>query len=123
MLKTVGFYKDLPHGFKSHPELKSVISGMAHPHTDAILNYLRSGEVHTACPGLIEDVLSEERILIGSPHIMTDGVWAWPNDLAYYVEKYHVKLPEVFIDHMKSNKWQVPENIDVLSLEIELPDE
>ncbi len=47
-----------------------------------------------------------------------DGIWAWYADLVYYVEKYHVRLPNEFMEHMKMNNWMVPpeETVDVFNL-------
>jgi hypothetical protein len=43
---------------------------------------------------------------------LTDGVWVWPEGLAHYVEAHSVRLPDEFIDHMRSLRWRVsPERI------------
>jgi hypothetical protein len=39
---------------------------------------------------------------------LTDGVWVWPEGLAHYVETHSVRLPDEFIDHMRSQGWRVP---------------
>jgi hypothetical protein len=31
---------------------------------------------------------------------LTDGVYAWPNGLAHYVENHKVRLPKEFIEHV-----------------------
>ena len=84
------------------------------------INYLKKGIVFIACPGTVRDALNVTSGIIGSPHILTDGVWAWPADLAYYVEKYHVRLPDDFTQHMKSCFWTPPngDNINIEELEI-----
>lgn len=58
------------------------------------------------------------RECISTPH-EADGTWAWYGDLAYYVEKYHVRLPNEFIEHMKMNNWMVsPEDtVDIDNLQ------
>lgn len=60
-----------------------------------------------ATPAFVEDVLAPGR-LIGSPHILTDGAWCWPSDLAHYVENYHVRLPTEFLAHMREQNWAAP---------------
>ena len=37
-----------------------------------------------------------------------DGEWQWPEGLAHYVEYHSVRLPEEFIDTMRSRSWQLP---------------
>ena len=32
----------------------------------------------------------------------------WPEGLAHYVEVHAVRLPDEFIDHMRSRGWRVP---------------
>ncbi len=55
---------------------------------------------------------------IGSPDILTDGIWAWPGDLPYYVKHYNVRLPCEFIAHAKTNDWKVPNTVDITSLQM-----
>ena len=31
---------------------------------------------------------------------MNDGIYSWSNDLAYYVEKYNLRLPADFVNHV-----------------------
>ncbi|MCE5231604.1 hypothetical protein LLG95_18655 [bacterium] len=40
---------------------------------------------------------------------LTDGIWMWPEALYIYVEKYHVRLPEEFYEHMKKNNFTLPD--------------
>jgi hypothetical protein len=60
--------------------------------------------------------------LIGSPNILTDGLYAWPEDLAYYVEHYNVCLPEEFQQTAIRNNWEVPSNIDIDDLDLAFED-
>ena len=39
----------------------------------------------------------------------TDGVWIWPQGLAHYIVEHGVTLPDVFVDHARSNGWKVPD--------------
>jgi hypothetical protein len=39
---------------------------------------------------------------------LTDGVWVWPEGLAHYVETHCVRLPDEFMNHMRSQGWRVP---------------
>jgi hypothetical protein len=39
---------------------------------------------------------------------LTDGVWVWPEGLAHYVGMHAVRLPDEFIDHMRSQGWRAP---------------
>ena len=121
-LRPAGFFQELPHGSGAGPSLRALVSDRAQEHEGAVVRYLRSGVLLIGCPGVATDLLDHSAGFVGSPHILTDGVWAWPGDLAYYVEKYHVSLPAEFTDHIQANNWRVLDqaDIDIASLELEI---
>lgn len=100
----VGFFFEMPM-----PERVAVLRAVRRwePNADEanILKYLEAGALAAAVPGLDEDVLAVPPRIIGPIHIRTDGVWAWPETLAYYVRAYHVALPEEFVEHMRVSGW------------------
>lgn len=115
-LKSIGFFKELPHGDIDGLSMKSLISSTRLMDKNKIVEYLRNGELMIASPGLAIDVLSDSQPIIGELCILTDGKWAWPSDLAYFVEKYSIELNNEFIDWMKYNQWKVPKSIDINNL-------
>jgi hypothetical protein len=42
---------------------------------------------------------------------LTDGVWLWPEGLSHSVEVHAVRLPDDFVDHMRSRGWRAAEPI------------
>lgn len=116
-LRPIGFYKELPHGTPEGGSLEEMRSELAQDGQNRILEYLKSGEVFIACPGVVKDVLSPEERIVGGLNILTDGNWAWPQDLIYYVENYNVALPREFVSHMADNTWKVPD-VDLTALEL-----
>jgi hypothetical protein len=68
------------------------------------IDYLRHGAVWMSFLGF-----SYCRFRCGVPaqemgcSTLTDGVWAWPEGLAHYVERHAVRLPEDFIAHIDQN--------------------
>ena len=120
-LKHIGYFKELKHGYKNGPSLKENISNKPQEYEKEIIAYLSSGIGFVYSPGIVYDILSKDKKMIESLVIFTDGVWDWPSDLVYYVEKYNVHLHNEFIEHMKSQNWKVPsENeIDLVKLEEE----
>jgi hypothetical protein len=50
--------------------------------------------------------------------VLTDGQYAWPSDLAYYVERYHVRLPDDFVSVIAAHGWRVPEAVDLQRLRL-----
>ena len=121
-LRKVGFLYNLPLEAR-RVALRSMARESPDTDEDRIVNYLESG---IACASVLlveEDPLTDPPRLIGAPNVRTDGVWAWPETLTYYVRHYHVALPPEFILHLSLNGWRCPPecNVDGLSLEGEQP--
>lgn len=119
-LKSVGFFRELRHGDEQGLSLKKVIRNSPSDNEDKIVKYLDSGVAFCVTAGLVSDVLDESKGVIGSLEILTDGEWAWPSDLSYYVKYYHIDLDTKFIEHIKNNNWIISnkKNIDLLNLEL-----
>ncbi len=80
------------------PSLKDLI-GAENKEKQRIVSYLRNGKVISAAPGIMKDILTGERT--GREMLVySDGQYAWKSDLIYYVEKYDMRLPSEFIDHI-----------------------
>jgi hypothetical protein len=107
-LRKVGFFRELEHGDHDGPSLTAAVRHERHPDQAKILDYLRKGEVLIVMPMVVGNVLHPESDKMVSVPILTDGTWAWPNDLQLYVEMDNVSLPEEFIQHMRTNHWQRP---------------
>ena len=82
------------------------------------LAYMKAGSEFLLIAGVFEDVLDSQRPIVGAPHVMTDGVWAWSAELIYYLQNYHIQLPEEFLQHMLNNNWIVPEVLDFQELQL-----
>jgi hypothetical protein len=85
---------------------------------DALLGYLRSG-----CRFQFSYSPTPNRDPLGAHDdararaLRTDGVFAWPNYLTYYVETLDAELPEAFLSHVERNHWIVPHvSLDDLTL-------
>jgi len=118
-LREVGFFRELQHGAKDGPSLLDQISDVPQPSETEIVNYLRKGILLVGCTRVVRDVLDESAGIISSPHILTDCVWKWPNDLSYYVERYHARVPESFVQHMQSHDWKVPDESTINLIELD----
>ena len=69
---------------------------------DKIVNFLTKGEQLFAKLGHDVDVFSGETIPI-SPVVLQAGGFEWPAILAYYVDKYNLRLPKDFEDYILNN--------------------
>ena len=94
-LRRVGFFRELPHGDPDGPSLDEACRPSASDVEASALRYLRAGEPYVRSPGVVFDVRDGSGP-VGTGTIRTDGQWIWPDDLAHYVERYHVELPDEF---------------------------
>jgi hypothetical protein len=119
-LRKCGFFRDLPFGEASDQRLKDSLDRNAAQDAERITSYLRAAPVYATVPGLVSDVLDPEERVIGPLRYLTDGEWAWRSDLAYYVERYHCRVPAEFVQHIRGRNWLPPaeEEIDMTTLSL-----
>ena len=93
-------YKELNFGDKSIHDF--VQEGYTAP--DKVIAYLM--KIRKPClmsPGVYEHPFKPGTKLLG-PYLCTDGKHIWDRDLWKYVVKYHVTLPQEFIDYVMSGE-------------------
>ncbi|QND17824.1 hypothetical protein HB775_29365 (plasmid) [Rhizobium leguminosarum bv. trifolii] len=117
-LRRIGFFRELPYGSPEGLSINSSFSEFSSEKKAKVISYLRSGTACVVSPGMSRDVISAERNIIGALSLLTDGVFLWPSDLAYYIEKYSVGIPQEFLEHMEQNVWVVSTDIDIQNLEL-----
>ena len=91
-------YAELDHGY-NFPKLKDSVSKEAYPNKSKIVHFLLNGEVDIARVSRATDIFSGE-IIPSEVLVMHDGDFYWSNTLAYYVEKYNLRLPVDFEKHI-----------------------
>ncbi len=116
-LKTVGYFKEMPHGKETDNSIFDFINKENHDNIEKIYQYLKSGVEFVVSPEVTHDIISPEKGTSGVSSSYTDGVWLWPGDLAYYVKNYNLKLPEEFISTMKQNNWQISKTMEDMDCE------
>jgi len=119
-LRRVGSFQELGD-FTAHAlSLRDVIADHPHPEENLIVAYLGAGVVFIKSKVQSRDALDPRAGITLPRHIITDGEYCWTADLSYYVAKYHVRLPDIFLDHMRDEGWKVrPALIDINRLALE----
>jgi hypothetical protein len=86
---------------------------------EKIIGYLQKGQILLAS-SLYNDPVTNEPIETST--VMTDGVWAWPNDLIYLIRHHGVQISADFREHMERRNWSPPKEgeLDLLSIIDEL---
>jgi hypothetical protein len=107
ILKRVGFFRELRHGEPDGPSLRVLQREHSGAYERELVGYLTQGIPFIVSPGPVWDVFDQGGP-IGTGSILTDGAWAWPDDLSYYLQMYHVVLPDEFVNYAMMNTWRVP---------------
>ena len=81
------------------PKMADNLSQEPIPHKEEIVEYLRSGTLRSATGSFMTDFFTGE-IVMFPDHGRSDGVYRWGESLAYYVDKYNLKLPDDFVHHV-----------------------
>src|SRR4051812_5898349 len=124
-MKKVGWFKELGHGSRNGPSLRDAIATpMARDEVDRIVPFLQSGHVLAIGGVRAHDVLNSNRLICAGLKVLTDGFYVWYGDLAYYVQEYGARLPNEFLEHMRSEHWTMrkltPEEFAALSDQLRL---
>lgn len=90
----IGEYKELiPE--KNYPSMKGFISETPYPGKAKVISYLLNGQEKMISMDIPKDVFTGENIPM-DPVGMDDGEYSWFTTLAYYVDKYNLRLPSEF---------------------------
>lgn len=115
-LRNVVRFRDYPFGLRDDPSMRDSMTAAPWLDESNVLAYLRSGYlIGVVMGGHLPDwydpdssadpIIDGERR--GGVTPMTDGVWFWPAGLIYFIERYHVRVPEEFVEHARLNAWRV----------------
>ena len=85
-------------GYPHAPSMADAVEQLTEDVRVTVERYIRNGVTVAAVPGSSRDVLDGATHLV-SPSLLTDGTYLWRKDLAHYVNKYGIALPEQFIAH------------------------
>ena len=69
---------------------------------EKVIAYLQTTQPHLVCMGLYKHPFKD--MLLCGPYWYTDGEYFWDRDAWKYVIKYHVTLPQNFIDKVMSEE-------------------
>lgn len=117
-LRKVGYFFEQPLDERA-ATLRALVRATPHPNEQNILKYLDAGTVYGVQTGVEQDILSASKPIIGAVQLKTDGVWAWPQSLVYYVRQYHIALPDEFVSHMAVHAWKCNAAVDLDQLMVE----
>ena len=112
--KRIGFFFELSPD-DAVAELNRLRRVDASPNEQKIVDYLRSGVDAGVTMIVQHDPLSDPPKQLGEAVLKCDGEWLWPESLAYFVEAYHIELPEEFVEAIRRNGWKIPSDASYVS--------
>lgn len=71
--------------------------------------YLQAGHDLIAMMDVQDDFFDSSRQVLGDSNVRTDGEWLWRDDLANYVRRHHVQIPDEFLESIRQRHYIVPE--------------
>ena len=99
MRKFIGQYKEFNPN-KDYPSVTNYFSETPYEGKGKIVSFLKlSGKPGLLCASIPHDVVTGKTIPI-SNYIMDGEKYSWPLILAYYVDKYNMRLPKEFEDEI-----------------------
>jgi hypothetical protein len=88
------------NGDEKYPALKTLINKpMDNEIKEKVVKYLKEGKELAIAPSITRDIL-DPNVRLPRLSLMGDGEYEWRSDIAYYVEKYDLELPQEFIEHV-----------------------
>lgn len=84
------------------PSIKDYLQKEPYESKETILKYLHNGNIHMVTASRIVDLISGETTNIELV-FMDDGKYSWSSAIPYYVDKYNLKLPKAFEEHVLMN--------------------
>jgi hypothetical protein len=108
-VRLVGFNRELePKSAFASGSIRDAVASVAGGDEARIAEYLEAGY------GIIDytesgyDVLGSGAINVACSSLVSDGEWVWRNDLAFYVRRYHLRLADEFVEHVRANDCTMP---------------
>jgi hypothetical protein len=104
-LLPLGVFREFSDWSSDSPSIRDAIGAGPPPEVQRRLAfYLSQATSIRATMGRESDVIDGEDVYL-STGLQSDGDWYWRGDLAHYVLKYNVQVPDAFIEHAASHLW------------------
>ena len=117
----IGSFRELadPEEREGLPSLRDFISDTPQDNEVRILAYLESAPGIAGRGSVEGDVLDPDAPVAIFRSIFSDGVFIWSQNLAYYVRRYHLRLPPEVVAHMAAMNWTPPPKGSINPAEID----
>lgn len=105
-----GVWKEYGKGYEAYPSILDFVDEGLNGTYDRsrLVKYIRSGYALATTSRRYYPHPLTGVIKMGSICYRTDGVWLWLDDLAEYIEKNNVVIPQAWYAHVQSNQFIIP---------------
>jgi hypothetical protein len=79
------------------------------PDADRVVAYLRAGHGLIAMMDVQDDFFDRSQQVLSGSSVSTDGDWLWRDDLAHYVQRHNVTIPDEFLRLIRERHYIVPD--------------
>ncbi|MFF7241797.1 hypothetical protein [Streptomyces collinus] len=109
-MNLVGFYQEMDHGYLDAwgGPMPAPESGAGKYSVRDVVTYLRSGYPVLDVMELTTDVIGGDFRVPGGSSVLTDMRFVWREDLAWYVERYRIELPQPLLDRAQEESFRAP---------------
>ena len=98
-MKHIGWFSEMNISAADSGSVKDYVADKETYDKSTVIAYLRSQKRVSSCPRAAIDCVTGEQIS-ASYSVFTDGEYDWCDFLIYHIEKYNVRLPQDFIEHI-----------------------
>lgn len=104
-MRTIGVFRDLGWGMSANlPALNEVVYSISPEDSAVVAHYLGSAKPFFDVMEAVRDPLDRAVTISGGSSLICDGAWLWRYDLAYFVSRYRVAVPEEFVRHARERR-------------------
>ena len=96
-----GFIHEHEHDPK-FPSIHGLVDQLDPEERPRIASFLREGSLTLVSGGYVDDALDPSKSDIAPRSVYSDGSFQWPAYAAYYVERYGMGLPELFLQWIRN---------------------
>ena len=98
-MKHIGWFSEMKLSAADNGSIREYVSDHAPYDKAEVIAYLTSQKRVSGCPKAAIDCVTGKEIA-PSFSVYTDGEYDWCDFLIYHIEKYNVKLPNDFLEHI-----------------------
>ena len=104
-IRRLGLFRELEPRATGAPSIHDAVgAGPGGERQRRATFYLATASHVVAVMEMLPDVIDGEQVFLSGGY-QSDGDWFWRSDLAHYVLKYNLTLPDDFITHAESFMW------------------